>query len=74
MKKDYDGLNVVRIPFTTADIFTQSTTTCIQNVQWLVSGTSVCTSEHDAAFCQDLDHSKNYEWVTPGDSSWGEMC
>ena len=74
MKRTYDGLKVVRIPFSNADIFTSSTDNCIQNVQWLVSGTSVCTSEHDSAVCDDLAHSKNYEWVTPRDSGWGAIC
>ena len=64
MGKEYDGLEVIKIPMLSNDIFTASN--CMQNVMNIMVG-YVCVSETEGLdFCTDYSgYSRHDEYVTP---------
>lgn len=71
MKKVYDGLECVRIPVTSSDIFTGSLDNCIMNVQNIMEN-NVCISQTQSdSFCSEYAHTREDEWLLPRDPNPG---
>ena len=67
MKARYDGLQVVRIPVGSSDIFTFST--CLANIMNIMEN-NVCISETEAdTSCSDYRYKRYDEYYSPGDTS-----
>ena len=73
MKVEYDGLEMVRIPVTSSDIFTGSPD-CISNVMNIKVG-DICISEHQGdSYCSEYDHQRYNEDFTPGTTARDDIC
>lgn len=76
MKSAYDGLEIVRIPLSSNDIYTGSHD-CFENVMNIMVN-RICVSEHeDNDFCTDYEHERYEETfvnVDPAYLDWGMEC
>ena len=71
MKSAYDGLEVMKIPLSSRDIFTGSQE-CMENVMNIMVN-RICVSETNGdAFCSEYDHKRLEETFVNVDSAYLE--